>query len=479
MAFQAQPLSCIPCAKRPRSPSLGGGDHLQPSSPHRSSRPGSSRLLQFQVLDDPDLSAFETQDSTYRPELATPLPEPQESVQLSNASVADISASKSLSTGAAPPDQPQQPDESKTKPKEESITQEVIPEDEYLKRLNFCERDTKISMTVADHKYTIIGFEHVPWKSGSTLIKELQPPFDGRGAIANMKPANRRLKYPGMTDAQILAKWANQNEGSTASADGTALHRVLELFWNRVTIPQHIADTKEIQYFRKFLSEWKPFASGEVEIYRTEWQVWYPEVGLCGTIDGVLCFRGDPTKIILFDWKRAKDELATQTNKWENFYAPVSWLQKTHKNAYSLQLNLYATILRSPHYQRRVVGLYLLRLHPDAASYELLQVPNMQREVTAILKWRVEQLKVEAEAQKENEFLTKQGQQNFEEETTESLSSEFIQSQRAAIQQHHFRGVHQAQGPPFQRPPRPAFPTGHLYQPFQSSSSFAPPSSRR
>jgi ATP-dependent exoDNAse (exonuclease V) beta subunit len=91
----------------------------------------------------------------------------------------------------------------------------------------------------------------------------------------------------------------------------------------------------------------------------------------------------------IYDWKRSKE--ITTTNNWNKFALTecISHLPDTNFWHYSLQLNIYKTILEEK-YNKTIKDLYLVRFHssnPDN-TYDLLPVPFLKNEVTDLYEIR-------------------------------------------------------------------------------------------
>ncbi len=164
-----------------------------------------------------------------------------------------------------------------------------------------------------------------------------------------------------------------------------------------------IYQTKEWEYFLQFVAD-----HPELEPFRTEWMVYHEEARICGSIDMIYRNTRDGT-LMIFDWKRAKS--MSKTNTFESSTNPhIGYLPNSNYWHYALQLNTYKYILQAkyghviappqgatkpaerqpaaelptnahtyPFDAQTIEGdLYLIRLHPDAAGYEKIGVPNMQ-----------------------------------------------------------------------------------------------------
>ena len=118
--------------------------------------------------------------------------------------------------------------------------------------------------------------------------------------------------------------------------------------------------------------------------YRTEWLIYDDNVKMSGSIDMVYENVEDGT-LSIYDWKRCKS--IDKTNGWNKFAITecISHLPDSNFWHYSLQLNTYKTILER-NYGKRVADMYLVRLHPDSSTYQLLKVPVLENEMNDLFE---------------------------------------------------------------------------------------------
>jgi ATP-dependent exoDNAse (exonuclease V) beta subunit len=118
--------------------------------------------------------------------------------------------------------------------------------------------------------------------------------------------------------------------------------------------------------------------------YRTEWLIYDDTVKMSGSIDMVYENVEDGT-LSIYDWKRCKS--IDKTNGWNKFAITecISHLPDSNFWHYALQLNTYKTILER-NYGKRVADMYLVRLHPDSSTYQLLKVPVLENEMNDLFE---------------------------------------------------------------------------------------------
>lgn len=285
-----------------------------------------------------------------------------------------------------------------------------------LKNRNPHERDAFIQFFEIGHKYkiTIDPTDTSNYTSVTTWVHKHFPKFDADKIIEKIfksKSWGPDNKYWGMTASQIKAQW-NAN-GQSASSCGTNLHENIETFMNLKTYEDVGSDNNirpvntHKDLYENYLNEirflewhpkdtpetWKTVEWGyfidfvkdypELTPYRTEWTIFDEDLKLAGSIDMVYENREDNT-LAIYDWKRCKE--IVKTTAWNNYATEplIKHIPDTNFWHYSLQLNTYKTILERK-YGKKVTKLCLVRLHPDATGYELLDVPILEEEMAVLL----------------------------------------------------------------------------------------------
>jgi ATP-dependent exoDNAse (exonuclease V) beta subunit len=112
--------------------------------------------------------------------------------------------------------------------------------------------------------------------------------------------------------------------------------------------------------------------------YRTEWLIFDEDLKISGSIDMV--YENEDGTLNIYDWKRSKEII--KTNNWNKYAScpEISHVADNNYSHYSLQLNIYKTILERK-YGKTVKELYLVRLHPESENYDLIPVPIMENEI--------------------------------------------------------------------------------------------------
>lgn len=245
-------------------------------------------------------------------------------------------------------------------------------------------RDKDIQFDEGPHIYTVRGEQG--YTSVTTWNHHHFSQFDGEMIVNRIlngsKMSDPKYKYYGMTKEDILASWdKNRDEASRA---GTQTHYNIECFYNGIQVND---DSIEYKYFQKFVED-----HPHLEAYRTEWCVFYEEIRVSGSIDMV--FRDTRTgEFMIYDWKRSKGIEYESYGDKRAITPCISHLPDTNFWHYSLQLNVYRKILQDK-YDMKITKLALVVLHPDnmPRTYEVVDVPMMDKEMEDLWKHRMEEL---------------------------------------------------------------------------------------
>ena len=290
-----------------------------------------------------------------------------------------------------------------------------------INELNKHERDALIEFDPVPHKYTCAG--EADYMSVTTWLHSHFKQFDADAIIKKMMSNPERFKkssYNGQTAEQIKAQWDKGRD--EAAAAGTAMHADIER-WALHPEGENSALSPHFLAFLKDHPDLKP--------YRAEWMIFHEEIRLAGSIDMVVggsapqapLLRASPspdpphgskeadaregvvggllsplgvqgvTSVTLFDWKRCKE--IKKTNSFGEFALTecIDHLPDTNYWHYALQLNTYKAILEAK-YGKKVEKMVLVCLHPNLPSYQLLTVPDLSGEITALFALRQRELEL-------------------------------------------------------------------------------------
>ena len=268
----------------------------------------------------------------------------------------------------------------------------TITNNDVLALRNTHPRDQGIKFYRQGHRYEIATDPKKRYTSVTTLVHCQFPKFDADAIIAKIMKSKGWVpghKYWGLTADEIKALW--NSSGSAAACSGTNLHEQIETFMNddRFTFEyshKELFDEYEIgkkydhgergiewEYFIQFVKD-----HPHLKPYRTEWMIYHEDAKIAGSVD--MIYENPDGTLEIYDWKRCKEII--KVNGWsETATNPlISHLPSTNFWQYSLQLNTYKKIIEDK-YGKIVTKLCLVRIHPDAEEYELLDVPFLNKEV--------------------------------------------------------------------------------------------------
>jgi ATP-dependent exoDNAse (exonuclease V) beta subunit len=254
----------------------------------------------------------------------------------------------------------------------EHTTNNIMPST-MLKDVNPHPRDRDIKFYDKGHIYYVK--RERGYKSVTTVVHNLFEKFNADKIIDNMmaSPKWPESKYFGMTKQEIKDSW-NKNRDSAASS-GTNMHAMFENYYNG--IKNEDTDTIEFEYFNNFIADHQHLVP-----YRTEWNVFHEDVKLAGSIDMV--YINEDGTLSIYDWKRCKSiDRHSNFNK-KSIHEKLQHIPDTNYWHYSLQLNIYKTILEEK-YGFVVKDLHLVVIHPENAdNYEKIQLPILNKEIQTI-----------------------------------------------------------------------------------------------
>lgn len=260
-------------------------------------------------------------------------------------------------------------------------------------------RDENITFYNRGHKYEISTDKQSKYTSVTTWCHSHFPKFDADEVIKNImksKTWGPGHKYWGQTAEQIKDSW--KNNGASVADAGTNLHEQIEKFMNDKRFQFEYYHTELFQIYKSdnkqklpdFPKEWRYFLNfiadyPDLKPYRTEWMIYDEDVKLAGSIDMV--YENPDGTLSIYDWKRSKD--ITKINTFNKFAlnSHICHMHDSNFWHYALQLNTYRKILETK-YGKTVSKLCLVRLHPDAENYELLEVPLLDQDMQKLFEER-------------------------------------------------------------------------------------------
>jgi len=250
-------------------------------------------------------------------------------------------------------------------------------------------RDKRITFYDEGHIYDVDGRRD--FVSCTTFIHTFYKEFDADYVIQRLMSNHTRWSksvYYGQTADEIKTLW--KNKGELASHKGTILHACIEYFYNNCVdaFPYDIPPeyTTDFHNFHQ-----KVVCSNGYTPYRTEWCVFDEEHELAGSIDMLFQVdKDDPDGLLIYDWKRSC-KLREKTNRFQNMLHPIDHLPDTNYWHYVMQLNIYRHILETK-YNKKILGMYLVGIHPDLSGFQQEKVPFLHTETEALFAERKKHL---------------------------------------------------------------------------------------
>ena len=194
-------------------------------------------------------------------------------------------------------------------------------------------------------------------------------------------------------------------ESTLASKTGTYLHDQIECLMNNtiLTYPYNNGKIYEVyksyilehnitlDYLNETCKDWSYVLrfimdNPTMQPYRTEWCIYHEEYKLMGCLD-ILYTTTDNygnVEYILCDWKRCKD--ISKTSKYDKMClnSKLDDIPDAGFWRYSIQLNLYAIILRDK-YDIDVSQMFIINFHPNGSNYDVVTVSDMKEKIIAAL----------------------------------------------------------------------------------------------
>jgi ATP-dependent exoDNAse (exonuclease V) beta subunit len=145
-----------------------------------------------------------------------------------------------------------------------------------------------------------------------------------------------------------------------------------------------VVPSLEYSYFKNFLN-----ACPDLKPYRTEWMIYDEDLCIAGSIDMV--YENPDGTLMIYDWKRAKEIVKASAFMKYATTECISHIPDTNFWHYALQLNTYKAILEK-NYGKTVTKLALVCLHPSKRNFEVIPVPILREEISALFALRLQSL---------------------------------------------------------------------------------------
>lgn len=219
------------------------------------------------------------------------------------------------------------------------------------------------------HKFTINGKESI---SVTQLIKRFFPKFN------KYQVSKKYAEKHGLSQEEVLKLWETKSSNSRNIGD-----RCHAYASNFIKCLCNIDKKKYIKPYdvRYGIIVDKLFELLDKRTYvGSESTIFSLKFNLAGTVD-LIMFTTD--HIYLYDWKFT--ESVKMNNPWKNCHAPIQHLDASDFNKHSLQLNLYQFILETEKYFNMDMEYKKSILHVTETDCVEIEVPDMKKEIKAIL----------------------------------------------------------------------------------------------
>lgn len=256
------------------------------------------------------------------------------------------------------------------------------------------------------HIYESCDNDVIEWTSVTSFIGMFKPKFDAKGQ-AQKSAKNKRSKWYGMTDKEILEAWNNETERAIGLGNWYHNQREADMLdFNTIE-----RDGVEVPIIKPLTNndgiKLAPEQKLNDGVY-PEHLVYLKSAGLCGQADLVEVVNG---KINITDYKTNKEIKESGFTNWEGItsklYKPVSHLDDCNLNHYNLQLSIYAYIIKKhnpklkvgklivQHVSFKQVGLdkngYPINEHingePVIDKIKMYELPYLKDEVNSLMMW--------------------------------------------------------------------------------------------
>lgn len=243
------------------------------------------------------------------------------------------------------------------------------------KKYNFNAVDSEIAFDKETHKYINSKDEtgNAEFISVTTLIERFFP-FDLKRYI------EKKAKDENITEEEVLIEYLMIRD--EAAEKGTYLHNQIENFLKGKTFDSELT---EFEYFLNFYNS--EIKNRNLKFYKAEKKIYSKKYNIAGTID-CLFKKIDKEEFVMLDWKRSKKLTIDGHPLKFGFGFALSELKHLDNSSfyrYSLQQNIYKYIVEKEN-KIKISSMRLVVLHENNNDYEIVKVPEMQKEVEIIFK---------------------------------------------------------------------------------------------
>ena len=254
--------------------------------------------------------------------------------------------------------------------------------------------------------------ENIDWLSVTSFVSIFKPKFNAK-AQAKKSALNKRSKWYGMEEKDILAAWEGESQRAINLGNWYHNQREVDLLefetiereGIEIPIIKPITDGNGV----KIASDQKL----EEGVY-PEHLVYLKSAGICGQADLVEVVNG---YINITDYKTNKEIKEKGYTNWEGItskmYKPVSHLDECNLNHYNLQMSLYAYIIKKHNPKLKVGKLTIQHVkfaqegvdengypisrlengEPVIEEVKMYNLPYLKDEIRSLIMWKKENYK--------------------------------------------------------------------------------------
>ena len=210
------------------------------------------------------------------------------------------------------------------------------------------------------------------WLSASGMISKITVPFD------KMTAAQRVADREGFTVEQVLQSW--ELEGKMAIDKGNVLHRAVKSDFQFINKGEYTTLEQAnilAGFAKKYIEDIE--SRGIIKegfLSDSEYRVY-------GYFD-YLHYDATTKQVVLTDWKTNKK--IDVFNRFENFLQPITSLNASKLNIYSLQLNFYKFIIEK-NTNIKIDRMEIVHINGKDENYRVIPVGNMQLRIKKILNY--------------------------------------------------------------------------------------------
>ena len=237
-----------------------------------------------------------------------------------------------------------------------------------------------ISFKEEGHLYESNDKDKINWTSVTSFIGMFKPKFDREGQ-AKKSSKNKRSKWHGMTQKEILTAWDNETERAIKLGNWYHNQREADML-DFKTIERNGVEVPIIKpLITKEGVKLAPEQKLKEGVY-PEHMVYLKSMSLCGQADLVEVVDG---YINIHDYKTNKEIKDKGFTNWEGItkklYKPVNHLDDCNLKHYNLQLSIYAYIIKKHNPKLKIGKLTIqhvkfVKVGEDSNGYPITKVEN-------------------------------------------------------------------------------------------------------